>query len=206
MAYTPPPNHYPPVIFNEGSQRWELTQPWHIWFLNLGRNLGLEQTATGSLDSRLTTAEADIDALEAALPSAGKIHFIIPVHSVSNATLTLTNQAAALQWLANNNRNIVRADLTDATEIRLLVRVVTISAVGTARIFAGYNTAYSLTAAAYTEPAGLSVPLTALGMVASAWITIPPAMKADIFIGLFQIGGDGVADPAISHTYLEVRG
>lgn len=66
MAYVPPPNHYPPVVLNEGSQRWELTQPWHIWFLNLGRNLGLEQTATGALGARLTTVEGEVDVLQAA--------------------------------------------------------------------------------------------------------------------------------------------
>lgn len=155
------------------------------------------------LNGRLVELQRQVDAGGG---GGGGVHFIIPVYSAPNAALTLTNLPAALQWLANNSRNIVRADLTDATEIRLLSRVVTVSAVGTSRIFAGYNTAYSLTASAYTEPAGLSVPLTALGMVASSWVTIPPAMKADIFIGLFQIGGDGVVDPAIAHTYLEVRG
>lgn len=64
MAYQPPPKFYPPVIFDESSQKFELTQPWHYWFLNLGRNLGLEQTETGTLGTRLTAVESEVDVLQ----------------------------------------------------------------------------------------------------------------------------------------------
>lgn len=66
MAYTPPPKFYPPIVLDEASGKYELTQPWHIWFLNLGRNLGIEQTTSGALGVRLTAVEGEVDALQAA--------------------------------------------------------------------------------------------------------------------------------------------
>jgi hypothetical protein len=66
MAYSPPPKFYPPVELDEATGRYELTQPWNVWFLNLGRNLGLEQTATGMLGTRLTAVEGEVDVLQAA--------------------------------------------------------------------------------------------------------------------------------------------
>lgn len=93
MAYTPPPKHYPPVAFDEGSQRWELTHPWHIWFLNLGRNLGLEQTSGAALDVRLTTAEGEIDAVQAAFAAGytGTVTLAKITGGGTDGSLTITN-------------------------------------------------------------------------------------------------------------------
>ena len=65
MAYAPPPRHYPPIA-QEANGEFVITQPWHVWFLNLGRNLGIEQTTTGALGVRLTAVEGEVDALQAA--------------------------------------------------------------------------------------------------------------------------------------------
>lgn len=48
MAYTPPPKFYPPVVLDEGTAKYELTQPWHLWFLNLGRAIGVLQDASAA--------------------------------------------------------------------------------------------------------------------------------------------------------------
>lgn len=66
MAYQPPPKYYPPIELDSATGRYELTEPWHDWFLNLGRNLGLEQTASASLEVRLTAVEGEVDTLQAA--------------------------------------------------------------------------------------------------------------------------------------------
>lgn len=93
MSYQPPPKFYPPVAFDEASQRFELTQPWHIWFLNLGRNLGIEQTQAGALDARLTTVEGEVDAVQAAFAAGytGTVTLAKITALGANGSLTITN-------------------------------------------------------------------------------------------------------------------
>lgn len=93
MAYQPPPKFYPPVVFDEGSQKFELTQPWHYWFLDLGRNLGLEQTETGVLGTRLTAVEGEVDVLQTAFAAGytGTVTLAKITGGGTNGSLTITN-------------------------------------------------------------------------------------------------------------------
>ncbi len=93
MAYTPPPKFYPPVELNEATGKYELTQPWHIWFLNLGRNLGLEQTSAAALESRLTVVEGEVDVVQAAFASgfSGTVTLAKLTGGGANGSLTVVN-------------------------------------------------------------------------------------------------------------------
>ena len=59
MAYSPPPKFYPVIVETPGGE-FELSQPWHIWFLNLGRDLGLSGAEITAMLARITAAEAAI--------------------------------------------------------------------------------------------------------------------------------------------------
>jgi hypothetical protein len=127
----------------------------------------------------------------------------------AGANLTLTNQASAIQFLSNSNRNIQIADLEGYTECRLSMRVVTASAsVNTPRIVAKYSSSYTTTIGDYADigASEVSVSLSSAGFGNSGWSAMAAGAIADnIYIVLAQIGGDGVADPAIAGAVLEFR-
>lgn len=73
MAFQPPPKFYPPVTLDEGSSKYELTQPWHIWFLNVGQALNggytgvipLAKLTGGGADGSITVTNGLITAVTA---------------------------------------------------------------------------------------------------------------------------------------------
>lgn len=87
MAYQPPPKFYPPIELDQVTGKYELTQPWHIWFLDLGRNLGIEVSDTALLEARLAIAEGDINGLQAAVAA------LIEGHSIEDEGTPVTQRA-----------------------------------------------------------------------------------------------------------------
>ncbi len=133
---------------------------------------------------------------------------ILPIHGDASANVTMTNQANSEQFLGNSNRNIFHIDLTGYTEARLCARVVTGSAsANTPRIYAEYHTAYSTTAGDYSDigTSAVSVSLTTAGYVSTSWVALASGAKADVYVTVFQNGGDGAADPAVGPVSLQFR-
>lgn len=132
----------------------------------------------------------------------------IPFHSDASANVTLTNQAAADGFLGNSNRNITKADLTNYTQCRLLARVVTASAsAASPRIRVRYRTAFSTTIADFSDigTSEVACSLSAAGLIDSGWINLAAGAKADVFLTISQLGGDGVADPALGMVLAQFR-
>lgn len=133
----------------------------------------------------------------------------VPIHADATANVTLTNQAATEQFLANNNRNIHRLDLSGATEVRLVARVVTGSAsTANPRLRVRYATAFTTTAASYADigTSEVAVSLSLSGTVDSGWVALAEDARVNpCFVAVTQLGGDGVADPAVANVVLWVR-
>lgn len=125
----------------------------------------------------------------------------IPFHSDATANVTLTNQAAADGFLAGSNRNIIKADLAGYTQCRLLTRVVTQSAsAASPRVRLRYKAgAFSTTLTDYIQigDSDVTCSLTAAGLIDSGWVNLVAGAKADVLLTISQLGGDGVADPAL---------
>lgn len=154
-----------------------------------------------------TTNFLRADGTWAAPPApASTIVYDIAVHRNATANVTLSNQPAALRWLGNNNRNIIRQDLSNVSEVRFYGRIVTGSAsVNNPRIFVGYSSSFTTVAASYTAISGLELSLTTAGYADSGWLALPVGAQADVFLGFFQEGGDGVADPAVAQLGIQCR-
>lgn len=136
----------------------------------------------------------------------------VPVHADASASVTMTNQAVAEQFLGNNNRNIARQTLTDCTEARLVTRVVTGSAsANSPRLRVMYDLAsggFSTTIGNFTSigNAGeVACSLATAGVIDSGWVAIADAAKADVYLAVTQIGGDAVADPVVGLATLYFR-
>lgn len=126
-----------------------------------------------------------------------------------NTFNTLTDQAAALQFFANNSTFCFPMDLTKYSQARLIVgRVTTAGFAGsTLKVRWRALTAFSGVPADWSA---LSLPeaqvtIDAIGARDSGWNTIDPTAKQDVLLAFLQEGGDAVADPAISHAAVFFR-
>ena len=132
----------------------------------------------------------------------------LPFHADASANVTLTNQAVAETFFANNTRNIIKAELADRTEVRLLSRVMTPStSVNNPRLLVEWATAFTTTLTSFanigTSP--VQVSLAAAGFLDSGWGPLAPAAKGTGYVTVLQIGGNAADDPAVGPTYVDFR-
>jgi len=140
--------------------------------------------------------------------STGTTVDAISFHANAAGNVTINNQSSALQFLANNNRNIRQIDLTNALQIRLTIRVTTASAsANNPRLLLRYSTGFTTTVGNYLDVgvSEISASLSSAGISTSNWIDIVPAAKGDVFLAMMQIGGDGAADPQTGNVVVEIR-
>lgn len=114
--------------------------------------------------------------------------------------LQLTNQANAENFLAAVSRDITVLDLTTYTQCRLVTRVQTGSAsANNPRLRLRYHTAFSTAVTDYVDigTSEVATSLASAGLADSGWISLAAGAKADDYVTVTQLGGDGVADPVI---------
>lgn len=164
---------------------------------------------TGQVLTKQSATDGDADWQDVPTPPAPVVPIVVPIHADATANVTLTNQASAEQFLANNNRNIWRLDLSGATDVRLVARVVTGSAsANTPRLRVRYATTFTTTVASYadigTSEVACSLALT--NLIDSGWVALAAGAKIDpCYVAVTQLGGDGVADPALGNIQLWIR-
>lgn len=114
-----------------------------------------------------------------------------------------TNMPAGLREFDNDVRRRVFIDLTNATQVRLGVNVITAGAAGSV-LAIQYSTNQS-TWNYLDGGTGPSVPINSTGLVNSSFVTITPAAKGNVYLRVVGSGGNGNADPNISTIHLEVK-
>jgi hypothetical protein len=90
-----------------------------------------------------------------------------------------------------------------------VARIVTASAsVNTPRIYAEFATSFTTTASSFdtlgTGAVNCSL-ATGQAYCDTGWIALASAAKADVFVTIFQHGGDAAADPALGPVALHFR-
>jgi len=114
-----------------------------------------------------------------------------------------TNQPAALTELFGTTTGRVKADLTEAAQVRLLCSVGTAGAAAAA-VRVQYSTDQS--SWSYLDGAnGPSLGIGTTGLKVGAWTSPAAGAKADVFLRVVGINGDASADPAFGHVLLQVR-
>lgn len=128
----------------------------------------------------------------------------VPELSINwTAGVTLTDQAAAISYFNQDNGNIMLVDLDAFEQVRLTVRVKTVSAsAASPRIRLGYNTTLQTTAAnvlqiGRTTQVEGSI-FTGTTLSDSGWLDLVAAAQIkNCFLSLMMIGGDAAADPVV---------
>ncbi len=156
------------------------------------------KVSNSNFNSYTASTESRFDSIEGI--STGETITMYSVHADATAAITLTNQVAAAQFLANSNRNIFKLDLTNASQIKLLTRVTTASAsAASPRLILRYRTAFSTVVTDYIDIGitPVQTSLSTIGLIDSGWINVTALAKAEVFLTVVQIGGDGAADPVL---------
>lgn len=124
------------------------------------------------------------------------------------AGFTLTNMAAALNFLNASHRYAGKADLTNFTQCRLVVNKQGTAGAAASKIILRYRTAFDVTAANWLD-IGVSEVSCAINVqntvVASAWVNLAAGAKADVFVTPLMSGGDGVLDPVIGNVTAQFK-
>lgn len=120
------------------------------------------------------------------------------------APLTWAAQPAAVTEFLGLTLHRVAHDLSRATQARLSVLISTIGATG-----AALRAQYSLNSggawAGLDGGTGPSVTIDALGLRVGSWVSLEAAAKADVWLRLVGVGGDGFIGPIFGTVSLELR-
>jgi hypothetical protein len=183
-----------------------------ITAITIGSTQSVTLATLAGVGSRMVVADAVGLLSTAAIPAGGSAVLTIPINAGATANITLTNQVATEQFLANSNRNITRYDLTGYTEARLIARVITGSAsANSPRVRVMYDLVsggFSTAIGNFTNIANageVACSMTTAGVIDSGWVAISATAQADSYLAVTQIGGDGVADPALGPITLFFR-
>jgi hypothetical protein len=116
---------------------------------------------------------------------------------------SIAMNTAALTELAGSTNRRTKIDLTNALQARITARVTTVGSAS-----AEIRAQYSLDESTWDYLDGSSGPgvnISTLGTKASGYVTLANAAKADVFVRVVTINGDGAADPQIGSIYIQVR-
>jgi hypothetical protein len=114
-----------------------------------------------------------------------------------------SNQPAPLTELFGTTAGRVRTDLTASTQVRLVSNV---AQAGTAT--AAIRVQYSTDQAAWNYldgGTGPAVNINPTGVKVSSWVDLTAPAKADVFLRVVGINGDGTADPGFGNIILQVK-
>jgi hypothetical protein len=124
---------------------------------------------------------------------------------------------AALTWLngVTSSRPIFYLDLTNATEMQVIVTMNGALGATNAKICLRYRSAFSITASDYSVLGASSAevygPIGSGGGASTSMATpgsittIDAAARTTVYVGCLGIDGDGAADPNIGHIMFRYR-
>lgn len=124
------------------------------------------------------------------------------------AAVAYTNMAAAASFFAGSHRYATKLDLSGYTQVRLIVNKQATAGAANAKVRLRYITAFSTTVGSWLA-IGASEVQVAVNVqntvLDSGWINLVAGAKADVFVTLDGIGGDGALDPVFGAISAQFR-
>lgn len=116
--------------------------------------------------------------------------------------------ALALGFLGASHRFAVKVDLTNFTQVRLIVNKQGTAGAAASKIILRYRTAFDATPANWVD-IGASEVSCAINVqnavLATAWVNLATLAKADVFVAPLMSGGDGALDPVIGSVVAQFK-
>lgn len=140
------------------------------------------------------------------LPAIAPLTSILIVSVPTGSAATIgqwINMPAAATELYGNANNRIPIDLSNFTQVRLIVNVLVL---GTATATLGGECSLN-NGATWTDfvTAGFTVNIGTVGLKASAWATIPLTNRASALLRIMGAGGNSAADPQFNRIELQFR-
>lgn len=120
----------------------------------------------------------------------------------------LTNMAAAATLLRASAASAKKVDLTEFTECRVVCIMGAVAATAAAKCVVKFKTTLGANDAAYAAIGATAVEAlmdTADTAVTSAWVALVAGAKADVFVAISTVGGDGAVDPLVGNLEVQFR-
>lgn len=128
---------------------------------------------------------------------------------IDAAAFAWTNMPSADTLLNGSHRHVLRVDLTNFTQVRLVVNKQSVAGGATSKIRLGFAATFQTTPAGYAAIGTSEVAASPLNVqnaiVASAWIDLVAGAKADVFLALIGSGGDGALDPTFGSIVAQFK-
>lgn len=128
--------------------------------------------------------------------------------AAATATGQWTNMPAAEDFLLGGAKPVVRVDLSDYRECRLVAVMSTNAAASGAKLYAKYAATFSATVGDYSDLGTSSVEVaidTSDAAIESEWTPLAAAARADVYITVTGDGGDGATDPRFGNVAIQFR-
>jgi hypothetical protein len=111
--------------------------------------------------------------------------------------------------LNGSHAHVVRADLTNYTQCRLIVNKQGTAGDTSSKIRLGFNASFQTSPANYANAGTSEVACSPLNVqntvLTSAWVNLAAGAKADVFLALIGSGGNGTLDPAFGTIVAQFR-
>ncbi len=155
-----------------------------------------------------TTNFLRADGSFAAPPGGGGGQLLVPLQADGSVAAPWTNMPLAEAFLFGSHRCVVKVDLTNYTQVRMVVNKQATAGAAAAKLIAKYRTAFSTTVTDYSA-IGTSAVEVAVNVqntvLATAWVDLAAGAKADVFVVITGSGGDGTLDPAFGAISLQFK-
>jgi hypothetical protein len=128
--------------------------------------------------------------------------------AIDPAGFTWTNMPLAATFLSGSHRHVLKVDLTNFTQVRLIVNKQGTAGAAASKLILRYRTAFSTTVGDYSDigTSEVSVAVNVQNTVqVSNWINITANAKADVFVCLVGSGGDGALDPVFGNIIAQFK-
>jgi hypothetical protein len=139
---------------------------------------------------------------------AGPASILIHPIAIDPAGFTWTNMPLAATFLSGSHRHILKVDLTNFTQVRLIVNKQGTAGAAASKLILRYRTAFSTTVGDYSDigTSEVNVAVNVQNTVqVSNWINITANAKADVFVCLVGSGGDGALDPVFGNIIAQFK-
>jgi hypothetical protein len=114
----------------------------------------------------------------------------------------------AATFMFGGHRHVTRADLTNATQCRLIVNKQGTAGAANSKFILRYRTAFSTTVGDYSDIGTSEVSVavnTTNTVIVSSWIDLATGAKADVFVCVVGSGGDGAIDPGFGSVIAQFK-
>lgn len=130
------------------------------------------------------------------------------VHGDASANFAMNNATLAERLAGNTSRHIFMVDLAGYTQVRLRSNKM-VAGISTARFRAKYFTTFTTIVGNFItlgELGEIEINMSAIGYEDTGWVNMAAGARINgCCIGFTELGGDGVADPALGATDILFR-